>query len=287
MKYLVSPNPGNAEALSFAGRLLTELRRQGQQAFVCEETAGALGEATLPLTERPDCVIVLGGDGTILRQFHRMVGYDAPLWGINFGHLGYLTDCEPEKAMELLPRILRGEYQVEKRTLIEGQLVREEQVEASFRGLNEVCIHRGAMSRAVPMELILGGVRLRTIVADGLLLCTATGSTAYNYSAGGPLLTPEAEGLVITPICARWAENTPIVTGARDCAEAVVHRPRHSEGEEGSPRLMVDGYLNYPLQEGDRILVRGARQKLQMIRTSTGSFCERLSRKMAEQGMAQ
>lgn len=283
MKYLISPNPGNAEALSFAQRLLSELALLGQQGALGQEAANALGRPALARFregDRPDCVIVLGGDGTILRQFHRMVDYDAPLWGINFGHLGYLTDCEPEKVLELLPRIVRGEYQLERRTLIEGQLVREEQVEASFRGLNEVCIHRGAMSKAVPMELILGGVRLRSFVADGLLLSTATGSTAYNYSAGGPLLTPEAEGLVITPICARLAENTPIVTAARDCAEVLVHRPRHSEEEPASPRLMVDGYKSFLLQEDDRILVRGARQKLQMIRTSTGSFCERLSRNL-------
>ena len=284
MKYLISPNPGSREAVQFAGRLLSALQDAGQQTLLPPEAADALGEpeqAQRWQGEAVDRILVLGGDGTILRQFHRMHKYGAQLWGINFGHLGYLTDCEPDQALNLLPRILKGDYTVEHRTLLEGELVRDGLVEACFKGLNEACIYRGAMNHAMPIDGILGGVLLRSIVSDGLVLSTATGSTAYNHSAGGPLLTPEAEGLVITPICARWAENTPIVTAARDCVEAVVHMPRHSENETERPLLVVDGYRNFFLQEGDRILVRGAREKLQMIRTSRDSFCERLSRKLA------
>lgn len=283
MNYLVSPNPGKREALDFAARLADALEAAGQRAWLLPEAAGGMGEAGQSRAwrgESPDRVIVLGGDGTILRQFHRMTDYRAALWGVNFGHLGYLTDCEPEEALSLLPRILSGDFHVEHRTLIEGDLVRGGRTLARFRGLNEACIYRGALNRAISIEMTLGGVPLRNFVADGLLLCTATGSTAYNHSAGGPLLTPEAEGLVITPICARWSENTPIVTASGDRVEAIIRLPRDLQPGT-APQLVIDGYKSFPLCEGDRVLVRPCSEKLQMIRTHTGSFCERLSRKLS------
>jgi len=281
MNYLLAPNPTSDEALDFSIRLTHEIEAAGERVLVSPEAASKRKEMSCWQGEQIDRIIVLGGDGTILRQFHAMPGFEAPVWGINFGHLGYLTDCEPDQAMQLLPKILSGEYHIESRTMIDGCLVRDGQTMVCFKGLNEACIHRGAMNHAVRVALSLNGVLLRTIVADGLLLATATGSTAYNYSAGGPLLTPEAEGLVITPICARWAENTPVVTAAHDCIEAVVSMTQRADQEEDVPRLMIDGYKQYELQEGDRVVVRGAQEKLKMIRTETGSFCERLSRKMA------
>ena len=121
MKYLISPNPGSREAVQFAGRLLSALQDAGQQTLLPPEAADALGEpeqAQRWQGEAVDRILVLGGDGTILRQFHRMHKYGAQLWGINFGHLGYLTDCEPDQALNLLPRILKGDYTVEHRTLL-------------------------------------------------------------------------------------------------------------------------------------------------------------------------
>ena len=279
MNYLVAPNRAKPAALAFAVRSAQTVRESGHRPLCTADVSALLPGLEVWQGEQIDRVICLGGDGTILRLFHDACLADIPVWCVNFGHLGYLTDCEPECALSALDKILKDDFRLEKRTLLSGELIRRDGTKERSLGVNEACAHRGGLSRALRLMLRINGVLVRDFQADGLITATATGSTAYNYSAGGPLLTPEAEGLVLTPICARPADRVPLVTGGSERITVEIHMP--PENPPGAAAcLEIDGCLRYDLLEGDRVEIGRSGRQLSMIRTGVDGFYDRLRERL-------
>jgi NAD+ kinase len=199
-----------------------------------------------------ELLIVLGGDGSVLAAARAVGDRDVPILGINLGHLGFLTEVGPDRAVEALERVLRGEAQVVERQRIAVRVLRGERELASGVALNDAVITKGsALARMIELDVRVDGEPIAPFRSDGLIVATPTGSTAYNLSAGGPVVEPSVEALVITPICPHILSLRPLVVRA-DCAIDVVLR-----AEEAT--LTRDGQVGTSLEPGDRVhLVRAA-----------------------------
>ena len=280
MNYLVAPNRLKPAAVQYAGLMIRQIEAHGDRALISVDCKECLPSCPVWMGEMLDQAIILGGDGTILRLFHEIKDLSVPIWGVNFGHLGYLTDCEAQEALEKLSCVLEGQARQEQRTLLEGTIEHEGETVFRFTGLNEACVHRGALSRALSLDLRVNDSLVRSFTSDGVIAATATGSTAYNYSAGGPILTPDSGALVLTPICARPSDSVPLVTGGTEKICICVHMPQEIS-EVGSAYLQVDGYEKYELSEGDKVRISRSERRLTMIRTSNENFYDRLRERLS------
>jgi len=180
------------------------LEQKGADLLMLENMAKPLNMGRYAVSEKElynesDFLVVLGGDGTILGAGRKAAIYDTPLLGINLGTLGYLTDVEKSGAKTSLEKVLKGDYKIEKRMILEGFI--SSKGKSGILALNDVCIFRGSFSKIVKLNLFINNEYLYTYRADGVIISTPTGSTAYNLSAGGPILKPDVQMVVITPIC--------------------------------------------------------------------------------------
>jgi len=166
----------------------------------------------IPSDMHLDFIIVLGGDGTMLRAAGYATAHDTPLLGINLGNIGYLTDVERTHAMESIQRVLNGEYKIERRMMLEAQMGNN----GVHLALNDIAIYRGGCSRMIECEVLINGEYMNTFRADGLIISTPTGSTAYNLAAGGPVLKPDVQMVAITPISPQSLSARPAVVSGDD-----------------------------------------------------------------------
>ncbi|MCL2353987.1 MAG: NAD(+)/NADH kinase, partial [Defluviitaleaceae bacterium] len=162
-----------------------------------------------------DYIIALGGDGTMLAAVHQVAKRNIPLLGINLGRLGYLTDTSSEGALEAVGKLLAGDYKVERRMMLEAEVLNPAGG-STIAALNDIVIHRGQSSRPIHYNLSINGEYIESFCADGVIVATPTGSTAYNLSAGGPLLNPISNMMIITPVCPHMLNAHPIVAGCED-----------------------------------------------------------------------
>ncbi len=282
MNFLLLPHPLRKDAVRFASRMAAYLTKHGQEVCTLPEYRFAGG---IPLYDgKADMAVVLGGDGTVLRAIRMIPDADMPVWAINYGRIGYLTDCEPGEAPEALQEILAGRYSVEQRCMLAGT-VRQEASQKPFLALNEAVIHRSSLSRALKLELSVSGRALQTIPADGILVATPTGSTAYNRSAGGPILMPESDNLVITPICPQMLSGGSIVVSGKDVVGVRVFLPMRDEtpeSEEETPMLVIDGCEKVALQDGADVTLCRASRVMRLVRTKSDSFYRILQKKLAQ-----
>ena len=285
MNILLMPHPLRAEAVRFAARIASFLAENGHT--VCalpegEEPLRQAGADPLPFAGKADLAAVIGGDGMVLRSVRTLLSYDLPVWAVNFGHIGYLTDCEPEGALEALGKILSGDCLTERRVLLEGEILDPPAAVTRFTALNEAVIHRSALSRALKLELSVNHSVLQTVSADGLIVATPTGSTAYNLSAGGPILIPESGNLVITPVCPYMLGGSSIVVSGTDTVGVRVFLHAPEEGVSDLPTIVVDGCEKTVLHAGAQITIRQSEQRVKLVRTRQGSFYRTLQKKLAQ-----
>lgn len=266
MKFLLYPNRSNPAALTLCERAGHFLRQNGHTVLLAAGAEGA------------DMLLVFGGDGTLLRAVHELHAA-CPVWCVNCGHLGYLTDCELAQAEAVLPRLLAGDYHLEKRMLMRGAL--NDQPE--FTALNEMVLHRGAYQHALYLHLYVNDQLAMRLHGDGLIVSTPTGSTAYNLSAGGPVLMPEARLLAVTPICAHAPSGVPMVVSAQDTVR-VQWLPAYDAEEPDMPYLVVDGLRREPLRPRDSVTLRCGTQSVLLVRTGDEAFCQRLQGKLRMSG---
>lgn len=231
--------------------------------------------------DHPDLTIVIGGDGTVLRAVREHPQSSAPLWVINGGHLGYLSESEPEQAMALLDRVLAGDYRLEKR-LVLSCVLHSEQGEKSFFALNEAVMYRAACKRTLQTEIAVDGQTLLRFTGDGTMISTATGSTAYNLSAGGPIMMPESEEMLVTPICPHAALSTPLVIPSGSTIEMRLIRAGN-EKRDALPHLVVDGDEGIALHAGDWVECRAAAWKVSFVRFGELNFYRRLQQRLGQQ----
>lgn len=224
--------------------------------------------------ETINCALVIGGDGTLILAARELLGRDVPILGVNMGTLGYLTEAEVQNLIPALDRLLAGEYSVENRMMLSGTL-KDLRTDTA---LNDIVVTRSESLHIVRLNLYVNGEYLTSYQADGLIISTPTGSTAYNLSAGGPIVEPTASLILITPICSHSLNNSSIVVSDADLIEVEIGSRRNKEEEEAV--VTFDGTDIMRLKTGERVRIRKAKEVTKLIRLSRISFLETLREKM-------
>ncbi|MDQ3940734.1 MAG: NAD(+)/NADH kinase [Actinomycetota bacterium] len=227
--------------------------------------------------DRPDLVISLGGDGTVLRAAGHAHAVDAPLLAVNMGTLGYLTEVEAGASNEALERIFASDFHIEERMMLACDAESPDGL-VSFVGLNEVLVERSSRSRLVKLEVSIGGERLATYNADGVIVATPTGSTAYALSAGGPIVSPRAQCLVVTPVSAHMIFSRPVVLAPDETVEITV-APADDDRDQDA-LIVLDGLLRCRVDHGGTVVARRHERPLRLVRLSGPGFLERLRIKL-------
>jgi NAD+ kinase len=219
-----------------------------------------------------DLVIVMGGDGTLLSAARAIRGREIPLFAVNLGGLGFLTAITKEELMPELERALRGEHDVAKRKLLRVDVLRDGRKVACYEALNDVVVTKAAIARMIDLEALVDDMFVCSYKADGLIISTPTGSTAYSLSAGGPIIYPSVGAICITPICPHTLTNRPLVVSS----ESVISVICRSE----SSFLTIDGQVGEPLDEGDCIECRSSNFSLHLVRPPKQMFFDVLRQKL-------
>lgn len=221
-----------------------------------------------------DLVLVLGGDGTMISTARLIGDKDLPVLGVNYGSLGYLTEFRIEELYDALEMILAGDFRLDKRVMLEVELHRGDDFITRNRVLNDVVINKSALARIIEIDAYLNSQFVSLFRADGLIVSTPTGSTAYNLSAGGPIVFPSMNAVVVTPICPFTLSNRPLV--APD--DAVIELLLKTANEEVS--LTLDGQVGFPLEVNDRVVIRKSRTTFNLIQPSNRNYFDVLRDKL-------
>jgi NAD+ kinase len=226
------------------------------------------------LAASSDLVLVLGGDGTMIATARLIADEEVPVLGVNYGGLGYLTEFRIEELYDALEMILAGNYRLDKRVMLSVELHRDEEIVTVNRVLNDVVINKSALARIIEIETYLNHQYVSSFRADGLIVSTPTGSTAYNLSAGGPIIFPSMNAVVITPICPFTLSNRPLVVPD----DAVIELLMKTANEEVA--LTLDGQVGFPLTVNDRVIIRKSRTTFNLIQPSNRNYFDVLRDKL-------
>ena len=258
-------------------RITNEIRAyiesHGRKCFLSEkDSEGHIIPGTVP--DEVQCGLVLGGDGTLIRAVRDLGERSLPLLGINMGMLGYLTDVELKDFRSALDMLFAGEPEVEERMMLSGTF-RNNRVDMA---MNDIVLTREGKVRIVSFNLYVNGALLNTYHAHGIIISTPTGSTGYNLSAGGPIVEPTAQMIVITPICSHALNTSSVVLSAEDVIEGEICEGRYGRQEQVS--LCFDGAEQTTLVTGEKVCIRRAEQSARLIKLSRESFMKTMRRKM-------
>jgi NAD+ kinase len=275
----VAAHIGKPESRDRLLALLVLLKKSKIKVLLEQEAAILAGrrDAACTLKEigkAADLIIVLGGDGTILRVAREIGGSAAPLLGVNMGSLGFLTSVRADRLISAVREILRGNYHISERQALQTTLLRGGKRKEAHRALNDVVVSRGAFSRIVRLRLSVDGELLTEYVCDGMIFATATGSTAYSLSAGGPILVPTARALIITPICPHALSNRSVIAGENSVIRCQVM------SAAGELLLTVDGQVQLRMEVGDEVEVRQSSRTVQLVTPKNHSYFEVLREKL-------
>ena len=230
------------------------------------------GEAEI--AKQVDLMLVLGGDGTMIAT-SRMVGdTEVPVMGVNYGGLGYLAEFPIEELFSALEAILKGQYRVQKRLMLSVEMWRGKELVTRNRVLNEVVVNKSALARIIEIEAHLNQQVVNLFRADGLIVATPTGSTAYNLSAGGPIIFPSMNAVVITPICPFTLSNRPIVVPD----DSLIEVRLMTENQEVA--LTLDGQVGFPLQAGDQVVIRKSKTSFNLVQPPNRNYFDVLRNKL-------
>ena len=221
-----------------------------------------------------DLILVLGGDGTMIGTARMIGDTDVPVIGVNYGGLGYLAEFRIEELFVALESILKGEFKLEKRVMLAVELFRGQDLVSGNRVLNDVVINKSALARIIEIEAYLNQQFVNSFRADGLIVSTPTGSTAYNLSAGGPVIYPSMNAIVITPICPFTLSNRPIVVPDDAEIELRLKTP------EEEVALTLDGQVGFPLKVEDRVIIRKSRTTFNLVQPMNRNYFEVLRDKL-------
>ena len=237
---------------------------------------------SIDMNPKTDCLLVIGGDGSVLRAAHLVLGTGVPILGINLGTLGYLAEVEKNNWQEMIGLLLKGNYEIEPRMMLEGRMVERNGVTVNedriLHGLNEAVVRSSAL-RVINFNVYVDGHLLNNLDADGIIISTATGSTAYNMSAGGPLVEPKAQLLLLTPICAHTLNTRSVVLSAEDSIG--IEMAKKTRNEKILAEAAFDGGSSFSLGYGDRIEIKRSDEVTNLVKLSTRSFLSTLHKKMS------
>ena len=221
-----------------------------------------------------DLIVVLGGDGTMISTARLTGDREIPVLGINYGSLGYLTEFRIEEMFAALEMILEGNYEIDSRVMLDVEHWREAEKLSTGRVLNDVVINKAVLARVIEIEVNLNSLFVNSFRADGLIISTPTGSTAYNLSAGGPIVYPSMGAIVLTPICPFTLTNRPIVMP--DDAEIELKLRNENEGVV----LTLDGQIGHQMQPRDRVLIRKSRTSFNLVQPPNRNYFDVLRNKL-------
>jgi len=267
------------QAARAALRCAKLLDRRGVAVTFDPETARALGRRKdarlLGGRSKPaDLYVVIGGDGTLLMAARAIALNPRPILGVNLGGLGFLTETAPDEMDHVLAEILAGRYELDPRIGLEVTVVRGGRTIMRQWTLNDAVINKSALARIIEIDLSIDREPVTTYKADGLIISTPTGSTAYSLSAGGPIVHPNLEAFLVTPICPHTLSLRPLVVPDRSVAEMSLR------AGDSEVYLTLDGQVGHPLKQKDKVRVRRSRQPILMVRSPRRSYFEVLRRKL-------
>ncbi len=225
-----------------------------------------------------ECIIVLGGDGTLLQAAHDLNRKNIPLLGVNIGTLGFLTDAGMDTVEDALSNILCGNYELDIRMMLSGRVYRNGSMVYENIALNDIVINRCGALQLIEFDVLVNGEYLSSYAADGMIVATATGSTAYSLSAGGPIIQPNAEMIMVTPICPHTLNKNSIIFGADDKVSIVICDHKHSGAEERIASF--DGEMFCRVETGDQIVITRSERVSEFIKTNKVSFLQRVREKI-------
>ncbi|MDE6261271.1 MAG: NAD(+)/NADH kinase [Oscillospiraceae bacterium] len=287
MKIVLSPNPYRDRGLRSAQSAQRILENAGAQTAIClpfdldqgskmELPSGvALGQLEEEL-EDADVLVCFGGDGTILHAAHEANARGIPILGVNLGSIGFMAELEHGE-LSLLSRLAGGKFGIERRMMLDICVRREGRCVFSDQALNDAVLTKGAVARVLDLEVTGDRVVISSFSGDGLVVATPTGSTAYSMAAGGPIVEPTAENIIIAPICAHSLHAKPFVLGANRTVGA-----RLTPGGKKTAYLSVDGGRAFRVQPGDWVECRRSRQATQLVKLTGRSFYERINQKLGK-----
>jgi NAD+ kinase len=238
-----------------------------------ESSSARLEEYIIP--QSVDWFVVLGGDGTLLGAARKVARYGVPILGVNLGGLGFLTSIPFERLYPVIEMMLEGRVEVESRLMLETKVFRKDEELCRFQVLNDVVINKGTLARIIDLDVAINDEFLTTFRADGLIISTPTGSTAYNLAAGGPILYPTMETFVLTPICPFTLTNRPILI-----PDAATIRITMGKESEETVSLTFDGQVGFDLHYGDNVIIHKSEEKIKLLRPPDHSYFKILRTKL-------
>ena len=285
--FLVYTNRHKDKNLVLTKKICDYLRQKGQKATVKTEEGDFKERISTDTDDIPadiprdvDCMIVLGGDGTVLQAARETKKLHIPIIGVNLGTLGYMTEIEPANLKESLDRLIAGDYEQESRMMLNGKAYLSDGRTEEGWALNDIVITRSGSLQIIQFNIYLNGQFLNDYKADGMIITTPTGSTGYNLSAGGPLVEPRAKLIVLTPICPHSLNQRSIILSPEDVIEIEI--PQGREGRIQTVEASFDGTHVIPLETGDRIRIVQSEKITEFIQLNQVSFLEVLHKKMSD-----
>ena len=272
--------PRRADLTAIVAPLLDWIAKRGCNALYDTETAEALSDGSTGglsrnlLAAQSDLLVVLGGDGTLLAAAREAAPRGIPILPINLGSLGFLTSFTLEELYPALEETLAGKAETSERVMLTASLLRKRQAIESKSVLNEIVVNKGALARMIEVELYIDEEFVCRYRADGLIVATPTGSTAYSLSAGGPIVHPDVESLIVTPICPHTLTDRPVVIGDGSKIEMRLR------GDAESVYLTLDGQKGILMQSEDRVGIARAKERLKLIQPHRKSYYEILRSKL-------
>ncbi len=270
--------PRKKDAGPILADLVKWLKDRDIEPLMDQETAGLIDSDSShkrpDIAALSDIVIVLGGDGTLISVARLIGSKGTPILGVNLGSLGFLTEVTLDEMYPLLEKILVGEMSMDERWTLDASVQRGDKELAKFTVLNDVVINKGALARMILMETVIDSQYLNTYRADGLIISTPTGSTAYSLSAGGPIINPKVGAIIISPICPHSITNRPIVVREDVLVEVTIR----SENED--VLVTLDGQEGFPLQYLDKVVVKKSENVIRLITSPDKDYYEVLRQKL-------
>lgn len=270
--FLIYTNRHKDRDMSVTARIRGYLEEKGQRVSV--NTEG------VDWKEAADCMIVLGGDGTVLRAARETRELNIPIIGVNLGTLGYMTEVEPDNLEEALDRLVRGDYERESRMMLYGRAFLEGDRTEEGWALNDIVISRKGPLQIIRFDIYVNGQFLNDYCADGMIVTTPTGSTGYNLSAGGPLVEPGARLIVLTPICPHTLNRRSIILSPEDVIE--IRIPQGGDDGVQTVEASFDGGHGISLRTGESIRIVQSEKVTEFLRLNRVSFLEVLRGKLSE-----
>ncbi|MBM4332092.1 MAG: NAD(+) kinase [Deltaproteobacteria bacterium] len=270
--------PNKPDAIALASDLVGWLGQRNIQVFLDEAIAQTVNHSlSCPRSEISrlvDLLIVLGGDGTLLSAVRAMEGNNIPILGVNLGGLGFLTEITLEELYPVLGQILAGKMETKRRMKLCATVLRRGERVNTYPVLNDVVITKGVLARIINLRNCIDGAYVTTYRGDGVIISTPTGSTAYSLAAGGPIVYPSMDSILITPICPHTLTNRPLLISDRATVEFTL------ESEESDVHLTLDGQVGYPLHPFDQVLVTKAKDYVVFVKSPFKDYFEILRTKL-------